>query len=128
MFMPPVMTRSAQARSASLTSATFLSTSRHVQLVGSRAATVSRPRGIAEWRAPPALQMALLFQNVAVGNRGDTRSTLHGLIEIGLSPRSAASADTIDNVSEANIYYIYYIPAETRGELRNLGHSPTPKR
>src|SRR3974390_1235724 len=77
--MPPVMIRSAQAKSFSVTSDTFLSISRQVQSAGSRAATVIRPSGIAEWRAFWTLQTALLFQNVFAGNWGYTNRTLQEL-------------------------------------------------
>ncbi len=100
MFIPPVMTKSAQAKSASVTSVTFRSISRHIHPAGSMAATVNRPRGMAEWRAPPTLQTALLFQKVATGNCGDTRRTLHRSIDIDCHQRAKNNQLTIAILSE----------------------------
>src|SRR5215216_4594269 len=74
--MPPVMTRSAHARSPSVSSSTFRSTSRTHHVLGRSAATVIRPSGPVGYRAPNSSQAAAKFQNVFAPKRGWIRSTL----------------------------------------------------
>src|SRR4051794_22490758 len=76
--MPPVKTRSAHSRSASVNCSVLRSTSRTDQAGGRSAATVIRPSGGAVCFAPTASQVFLKLQNVSASKRGHTISTLQG--------------------------------------------------
>ena len=68
--MPPVITISAQARSASVSSSVLRLTSRTFQDFGNSAATVIRPSGIAGYRAPTSSQASEKFQKESAMKRG----------------------------------------------------------
>src|SRR5262249_44599702 len=72
--MPPVITRSAQARSASVRSSALRLTRRKFHDDGSSAASVMRPSGGAGQRAPQTSQTACKFQNEFGLNLGNTSS------------------------------------------------------
>src|SRR5450631_2692743 len=74
--MPPVITRSAQSRSASVSSSALRSIRRTRQDDGSIAAMVIRPSGAAGHLAPNNLQVAAKFQNVSGAKRGYTSRIL----------------------------------------------------
>jgi len=67
--IPPVKTRSAQAKSSSAIDAVLQST-RTVQLPGNIAATVIRPRGGAGRRTPINLQDSAKLQKESAAKRG----------------------------------------------------------
>src|ERR1039458_283140 len=75
--MPPVKTRSAQSRSASLNSSVLRLISRIDQEGGSSAASVIRPSGGAGYFAPKTSEVRLKFQNVSASKRGQIKSALH---------------------------------------------------
>src|SRR5450631_1804704 len=72
--IPPVMTRSAQAKSASVSSSALRLTRRRFHDAGSSAARVIRPSGGAGQRAPQMSQTACRFQNEFGLNFGNTKS------------------------------------------------------
>src|SRR6516164_5534141 len=83
--IPPVMTRSAHARSASVSSSALRLTRRRFHDDGSSAASVMRPSGGAGQRAPQTSQTACRFQNEFGLNFGNTRRALGLVVDIDCS-------------------------------------------
>src|SRR6516164_9264939 len=97
--IPPVMTRSAHARSASVSSSAVRLTRRRFHDDGSSAASVMRPSGGAGQRAPQTSQTACRFQNELGLNFGNTRSTLGLVVDIDCSSLFACARDAATAVT-----------------------------
>src|SRR5450631_2001698 len=98
--IPPVMTRSAQAKSASVSSSALRLTRRRFHDDGSSAATVIRPSGGAGQRAPQMSHTACRFQNEFGLNFGNTRSAfglflvIRLLLSVRLRERNSSAGTT----------------------------------
>ena len=93
--IPPVITRSAHARSRVVSSSAFRLTSRIFQAEGSSAARVMRPSGGAGQRTPTTSQTAWRFQNEFASNLGKTIKTLVGSLPTSIPARPKSGAESI---------------------------------